>query len=110
MTLSNAALRAVGFHTSHETITDAIAVALAILGGAGLRLVAWAPPPRDARVRHRSTCRDDAHGWPVPIANSARAFGILFAVHAASLMGGAVVGALELTVRRTLAQERPTFS
>lgn len=94
VTLTNAALRASGFAIEHRTLTDAIAVVLALAGGAAL---GWL---RTRRMRAVLACSAAAlvvtmaMGGPVPVGRNVRAVEILFAVLAASLIGGAVVGLL----------------
>jgi len=102
VTLANAPLRTSGFAHAHESLTDAIAVVLAVAGGAAL---GWL---RAARLRAVVACGAAAvvvtmaMGGPVPVVNGVRPIEILFAVLAASLIGGAVVGALTPRIERVL--------
>ena len=102
VTLTNTALRASGFAHTHEALTDAIAVVLAVAGGVTL---GWL---RGTRRRAMVACAvaalvvTMAMGGPVPIANGVRPVEILVAVLAASLIGGAVVGVLEPRLRPTI--------
>jgi hypothetical protein len=92
VTLTNAMLRSTGFARQHETITDTIAIVLAVAGGAALGWI------RGKRRRAMIACAvaavvvTMAMGGPVPIVNGVRPVEILFAVLVASLIGGAVVG------------------
>jgi len=99
VTLVNIGLRATGFAAAHESWTDAIAVTLAILGGALL-----------GRIRGRSLraaicgaaavlMLTMAMGGPVPVVRSVRATGILFGVLIASVAGGVIVAVLERVIR-----------
>jgi hypothetical protein len=110
VTLTNARLRSTGFARAHEMSTDAIAVALAIAGGAAL---GWIRTRRSRAMFAYAVAAvvvTMAMGGPVPVGNSVRAVEILFAVLVASLIGGGAVGVLEPYVRRLLARERPVSS
>jgi len=102
VTLTNAALRSTGFAYEHRDVTDAIAIVLAVAGGLAL---GWL---RAHRLRATIACAAAAlvvtmaMGGPVPVGRSVRAVEILFAVLAACLLGGAVVGLLTPSVEARL--------
>jgi hypothetical protein len=99
VTLVDVALRASGMVDRHRSITDAIAVVLAVLGGV---TVAWI---RTRRLRSivamgaASLCLTMAMGGPVPVGRSVRVVEIFLAVFAASILAGTVLGALEPKLR-----------
>ena len=100
VTLSNAALRANGFAYTHRTLTDAIAIVLALAGGITL---GWIRGRRWRAVLSSGIAAvvvTMAMGGPVPVGRSVRAVEILFGVLLASLLGGAVVGLLAPRIGR----------
>lgn len=102
VTLVDVALRSTGMVERHRDITDAIAVILAILGGA---TAGWV---RTQRIRPTiamataALCLTMAMGGPVPVGRSVRVVEIFLAVFAASLLAGTILGALEPKLRRFL--------
>lgn len=94
VTLVNAALRANGFAYTHRSLTDVIAVVLAVAGGitlGWLRRHSWRAMLSSGVAAVVVTM---AMGGPVPVGRSVRAIEIPFGVLAASLIGGVSVGAL----------------
>jgi len=101
VTLLNVVLRANGFAHAHVTITDIIAVVLAVGGGATLgwlRARHWRAALACAAAALLLTF---AMGGPVPMGRSVRAVEIFFAVFAAALLGGLVLGLLEPRMRES---------
>jgi hypothetical protein len=95
VTLANAFLRHTGFAKTHEAITDTIAVILAVLGGSVLGWVLSHRRRGAAAGAAGVLMLTAAMGGPVPVARSVRAVEILFAVLAASVLGGIILAFLE---------------
>lgn len=99
VTLVDVAFRATGMVDRHRNVTDAVAVALALLGGA---TVAWIRTRRRRAIvamGAAALCVTMAMGGPVPVGRSVRVVEIFLAVFAASILGGTVLGAAEPRLR-----------
>lgn len=104
VTLTNAGLRATGFAYEHRDITDAIAVVFALAGGAMLGRLRGHGRRAVLASAVAALVVTMATGGPVPVGRNVRTVEILFALLAASLVGGLMVGILEPRLRALLAR------
>lgn len=87
-----AALRTVGFLEQHRDSSDAIAVVLAVSGGAAIGYARGRRVRAAVAMAFASLCLNLAIGGPVPALRNTRAAGIYVAVLIAALGGGALLG------------------
>jgi hypothetical protein len=92
VTLVAAALRSSGFVEQHRDVADAIAVVLAVAGGAAIGWMRGRRARAAVSMAVAALCLTMAMGGPVPALRGARAGGIYIAVLIASLGGGALLG------------------
>ncbi|HJQ19683.1 MAG TPA: hypothetical protein VJ867_04980 [Gemmatimonadaceae bacterium] len=107
VTLVDAGLRASGFAYAHRDATDAIAVALALAGGATLGALRGHSRRAVIACAIAAVVVTMAMGGPVPVGRNVRTVEILLAVLSASLVGGLMVGVIEPRLRAALAVDRP---
>jgi hypothetical protein len=107
VTLVDAGLRASGYAFAHRDITDAIAVILALAGGATLGVLRGTGKRSVLACALAAVVVTMAMGGPVPVGRNVRTVEILFAVLLASLVGGAMVGVIEPRLRLLFARRGP---
>ena len=100
VTLVNVWLRNIGFARTHESWTDAIAVALALIGGAVLGHVRSGSRKGVVCGALAVLLLTMAMGGPVNVGRSVRALEILFAVLIAAMLGGIAVAFIEPALRK----------
>jgi hypothetical protein len=107
VTLVDAGLRASGFAYAHRDATDAIAIVLALAGGATLGVLRGRSRRSVVACAMAAVVVTMAMGGPVPVGRNVRTVEILLAVLIASLVGGLMVGLIEPRLRHAPAVDRP---